>query len=134
MNGNLDMNSHKIISISDPTNNQDAVTKNYLANYRDNSKINRPGDSMSGDLNMVINKITNLFNPTNYQEAATKNYVNNVLNGPNLFISTNAGNTSLTGVYNIGLGLLALRNLTSGAANTTIGYATGPNINLGQQM
>ena len=55
---------------------------------------------MSGDLNMVNNKITNLLNPTSNQEAATKNYVDNVLYGPNLFISTNAGNTSLAGIYN----------------------------------
>ena len=101
MDGNIDMNSHKIINISDPTNNQDAVTKNYLCNYHDNTKINRSCDSMSGDLNMVNNKIINLLNPTSNQEAATKNYVDNVLNGTNLFISTNAGNTSLAGVYNI---------------------------------
>ena len=74
------MNSHKIITISDPTNNQDVVTKNYFVNYHDNSKIKRSGDSMWGDLNMVNNKITNLFNPTNNQEAATKNYINNLLN------------------------------------------------------
>ena len=62
---------------------------------------------MSGDLNMVSNKIINLLNPTSNQEAATKNYVDNVLNEPNLFISTNAGNTSLAEVYNIGLGAIA---------------------------
>ena len=50
---------------------------------------------MSGDLNMLNNKIINLLNPTSNQEATTKNYADNVLNGPNLFISTNAGNTSL---------------------------------------
>ena len=132
MNGYLDMNSHKIINISDPTNNQDAVTKYYLVNYHDNSKVNTSGDSLAGDLNMVDNKITNLLNPTNNQEAATKNYVDNVLNGPTLFICTNARNTSLTGVYNIGLGLLALRNLTSDVAKTIIGYAAGPKLNSGQ--
>ena len=132
MDGNFDMNSHKIINISDPTNNQDAVTKNYLTNYHDNTKINSSGDSMFSDLNMDNNKIINLLNPTSNQEAATKNYVDNVLNGPNLFISTNAGNTSLAGIYNIGLGTIALRNLTSGTANTIIGYAAGPNINAGQ--
>ena len=123
MIGGLDMNCQKIIKISDPTNNQDAVTKKYLVNYYDNSKINRSDDSISGDLNMVNNKITNLLNTTN---------VGNVLNGPNLFISTKADNTSLTGVYNIGLGSFALRNLTSEVANTIIGYAAGPNINSGQ--
>ena len=64
---------------------------------------------MSGDLNMVNNKIISLLNPISNQEAATKNYVENVLNGPNLFISTNAGNTLLAGIYNIGLGTIALR-------------------------
>ena len=54
------------------------------------------------------------------------------MNGPNLFISTNAGNTSLTGFYNIGLGSLVLWNLTFGVANTIIGYAAEPNINSGQ--
>ena len=56
MDGNIKMNSHKLINISDPTNNQDAVTKNYLTNYHDNTKINGSCDSMPGDLNMVINK------------------------------------------------------------------------------
>ena len=65
MDVNIDMNSHKIINISDPTNNQNAVTINYLINYHDNSEINRSGDPISGDLNMVNNKITNLLNPTN---------------------------------------------------------------------
>ena len=132
MDGNIDMNTHKLRNISDPTNNQDAVTKNYLTNYHDNTKINKSGDSMSGDLNMVYNKIINILNPTSNQEAATKNYVDNVLNGSNLFISTNAGNTSLAGVCYIGLGAIALRNLTSGTANTIIGYAAEPNINAEQ--
>ena len=61
---------------------------------------------------MVNNKITNLFNLTNNQDAAIKNYVDNILNEPNLYISINAGNKLLTGVYNIGLGSIALRNLT----------------------
>ena len=87
---------------------------------------------MSGELNMVFNKIINLLNSTNNQEAAKKNYVDNLLKGPNLFFSTNGGNTSLTGVYNIGLGSLALRNITSGIANTIISYAAGTNINLRQ--
>ena len=132
MDGNIDMNSHKIINISRPTNNQDAVTKNYLTNFHEYTKINRSGDYMSGDLNMVNNKIINLLNPTSNQEAATKTYVDNVLNGPNLFISTNAGNTSLARIYSNGLGTIALRNLTSGTANTIIGYAAGSNINDGQ--
>ena len=130
--GNIDMNSHKIINISDPTNNQDAVTKNYLINYHDSAKINRSGDSMSGNLNMVNYKITNLLNSTYNQDAATKNYVDNVLNRPNLFISTNTGNMSLTGVYDIGLGSIALRNLKSGIANTITGYAAGSNIDAGK--
>ena len=134
MNGIIVMTSHKIINISDPTNNQDAVTKNYSTNYHDNTKINRSGDYMSGDLNMVNNKIINLLNPKSNQEAATNNYVDNVLNGLNLFVSTNAGNTSLAGIYNIRLGTIALRNLTSGIANTIIGYAAGPNINAGKIM
>ena len=87
---------------------------------------------MSGDLNMVYNDITNLSNPTNNQEAATKNYVDNVLNGPHLFNSSNAGNTSLTGVYYNGLGSKVLRNWTFGVANAIISYAAGPNISSGQ--
>ena len=72
MDGNIYMNSHKIINILDPTNNQDAVKKNYLTNYYDNIKINKLSDSVSSDLNMVNNKIINLLNPTSNQEAATK--------------------------------------------------------------
>ena len=60
------MNSHTIANISDSTNNQNAVTRNYLVNYHESGKINKSG-SMSRDVNMVDKKITNLLNLANKQ-------------------------------------------------------------------
>ena len=110
MEATIDVNSNNIVNISDPVNSQDVVTKNYLTNYHNYTKLNKSDDSMFDDLNMVNSKITNLLNPINNQEAATKNDVDNVLNVPNLFISFNFGNTSLTGTSNIVLGVKTLKN------------------------
>ena len=81
MEANRDISSNNIVIISDPVNSPDAVTKNYLTNYRNYTKLSRPGDSIFGDRNIVKNKITNLLNPTYNKDAAAKKYVNNVLHG-----------------------------------------------------
>ena len=49
----------------------------------------------------------------------------------NLFICTNAGNFSLTGTENVGIGNLALLSLTSGSNNVAIGYVAGVSLTSG---
>jgi uncharacterized protein YbaP (TraB family) len=59
MSGQLDMNSNKIVNLLDPSDTQDASSKNYVDN-QNNLKVSKSGDSMSGTLNMSTNRITGL--------------------------------------------------------------------------
>jgi hypothetical protein len=49
----------------------------------------------------------------------------------NLFICANAGNFSLTGTENVGIGNLALLSVTSGSNNVAIGYVAGVSLTSG---
>lgn len=67
----LDMDGNQINNLGEPTNPQDAATKNYV----DTTFVDVAGDTMSGELDMGSNKITSLGEPTVSTDAATKNYV-----------------------------------------------------------
>ena len=67
----IDMDGHPIINVEDPTNAQDAATKNYV----DTTTVASSGDTMTGNLNMGSNNIVNVAEPTSSHDAATKNYV-----------------------------------------------------------
>ena len=81
MEDDIDMANHKIINLSDPVNNSDAVTKKCLDNETskllplDGSKV------MSGNLNLNGNSITNVKDPTSSDNhyAANVNYVNKTI-------------------------------------------------------
>ncbi len=45
----LDVNSHKVINVTDPTNAQDAATKNYV-DTQDATKLSLSGGTMTGDI------------------------------------------------------------------------------------
>ena len=72
--GHPTLNNNPLTEVADPTNAQDAATKNYV-DTKDALKLTKAGDSMTGALAMGTNKITGVGNPTAAQDAATKNYV-----------------------------------------------------------
>lgn len=85
MDGNLDVGNHKIINLASPSDDQDAVTKQYVdtefqtleseiaataSNY-----LPLKGGTLTGVLDMSGNYIQNLATPQSDQEAANKSYV-----------------------------------------------------------
>ena len=81
MQASLNMNSNKIINVSNPTNNQDAVTKQYCDTnsllVENNCLLIDGSNSMIGELDMNNNKMINLSDPVNNQDVVTKNYLIN---------------------------------------------------------
>jgi len=77
--GNYDGDKAKIVDLADPTNPQDAVTKNYA----DTTFVDVAGDTMTGNLQMGANSITGvssvqglaLTDPAGNDHAANKKYV-----------------------------------------------------------
>jgi len=78
MTGAIAMGTNKVTGVGDPTNVQDASTKNYT-DTQDNLKVSKSGDGMSGPLAMGTNKIVNLGTPTANTDAATKGYADGIL-------------------------------------------------------
>jgi hypothetical protein len=77
INGTLNMNgatTATITNLTDPTNAQDAATKNYV-DTNDALKLNLSGGTMSGNITMGGNTVTGLGTPTLSSDAATKGYV-----------------------------------------------------------
>ena len=67
MEGDLNVDNHKRINLSDPVDDGDVINKSYL----ESTTFRRDG----GDLNLSNNKIVNLSEPNSDQDAATKQYV-----------------------------------------------------------
>ena len=67
MEGDLNVDNHKIINLSDPTDDGDVINKRYL----ESTTFRRDG----ADLNLSNNKIVNVANPTSDQDVTTKQYV-----------------------------------------------------------
>jgi hypothetical protein len=76
---NYTAKNNKIVDLADPTDPQDAATKNYV-DTQDALQVTKTGDSMSGILAMGSNKITGLGAPTLTDDAATKTYVDAKVN------------------------------------------------------
>ena len=78
INGTLNMDAGTtatIENLTDPTNAQDAATKNYV-DTNDALKLAKAGDTMTGNLTMSSGaKVTGLPTPTATSDAATKGYV-----------------------------------------------------------
>ena len=81
MTNNLNINNNKLINLSTPINNQDAVTKKYcdtnsLVAER-NCLLLDGTNSTNGNIDMNSHKIINISDPTNNQDAVTKIYLIN---------------------------------------------------------
>ena len=74
------LNNNPLTEVADPTNAQDAATKNYV-DTNDALKLAKAGDSMTGALAMGTNKVTGVGDPTAAQDAATKSYVDALSTG-----------------------------------------------------
>ena len=91
MTGTLSLSSNKVTAVADPTDPQDAATKNYVdargyatiayVDSRDSKRVHNEGDTMTGPLAMSANKVTDVADPTDPQDAATKNYVDSLGRG-----------------------------------------------------
>ena len=73
--GEINMNNHKLVGLSEPTESQDAGTRGYIKNFTRNNFLKRDGtNNMEGDLDLSINKITNVADPSDGGDAVTKRY------------------------------------------------------------
>ena len=105
--GNLDMGSHNIKNVAEPTDNQDASTKHYVdtAVTELESKLDTTvaeylplkGGTMTGQIDMGSNKITTSYNAIDTTDVVNKQYVDNQ-NAMNLKIS---GVTPMAGNLNM---------------------------------
>ena len=71
VDGNYDADLSKIKNLADPTNPQDAVTKNYA----DTTFVDVAGDTMTGNLDMGSNKVTSSAVPGTGNDLTNKTYV-----------------------------------------------------------
>jgi Phage T7 tail fibre protein len=70
----LNANGRRVYNLAEPTDPQDAATKNYT-DTQDNLRLKRDGtQAMTGNLPMGGNKITGLGTPTDPTDAVTKAY------------------------------------------------------------
>ena len=57
--GNISMNNHKLVNISEPTEGQDAATRGYLKNFTRNNFLKLDGtNTMEGDIDVNNHKIS----------------------------------------------------------------------------
>lgn len=75
----LNMNSHQINNVTDPTNPQDAATMAYVTAQTTGMFLPLSGGTMAGIINMGNHKITNMTDPSSAQDAVTVNYLNTQL-------------------------------------------------------
>ena len=74
--GELSMNSHKLVNLSEPTEAQDAATRGYVKNFTRNNFLKIDGtNNMEGDLNADNHKIINLSDPVDDGDVINKRYL-----------------------------------------------------------
>ena len=90
--GNLNMASHTIENLGNPTKPKDAVTKEYADQVGGGSPfLTENGDyKATHTINMAYNKLLNLHKPIDLYDAATKDYVDYVNNARSHIIAVHA--------------------------------------------
>ena len=79
--GELSMNSHKLVNLSEPTEAQDAATRGYVKNFTRNNFLKIDGtNNMEGDLNADNHKIINLSDPVDDGDVINKRYLESTTN------------------------------------------------------
>jgi hypothetical protein len=134
LSANVDADQNKIVDLAEPTDAQDAATKNYVDSELDDhsdlttgvhgvsgdvvgttdtqtltNKALGSGTSLDVDLNANNKKITGLATPTDAGDAATKGYVDSVAEGLHIHASVAA---ATTGNVNLGSGVAAVDGVT----------------------
>jgi hypothetical protein len=134
LSANVDADQNRIVDLAEPTDAQDAATKNYvdteLEDHSDattgvhgvtgdvvgtsdtqtlTNKALGSGTSLTDDLDANNNKITGLAAPTDANDAATKGYVDSVAEGLHVHASVAA---ATTGNINLGSGVAAVDGVT----------------------
>ena len=74
--GDISMNNHKLVNLSDPIEPQDATTRGYVKNFTRNNFLKLDGtNNMEGDLNVDNHKIINLSDPVDGGDVINKSYL-----------------------------------------------------------
>ena len=74
--GDISMNNHKLVNLSEPTEVQDAATRGYVKNFTRNNFLKIDGtNNMEGDLNVNNHNIINLSDPVDDGDVITKSYL-----------------------------------------------------------
>lgn len=100
VDGSFDADLAKIKNVADPTNPQDAVTKNYA----DTTFVDVAGDTMTGNLDMGSNKVTSSAVPGTGNDLTNKTYVDGqdalqvTKAGDNMTGDLAMGNNKITGL------------------------------------
>lgn len=85
MPGDMDMGSHKITGVADPTESDDAANKHYvdnsIAEAIEEAPFIKPDGStpFTGDINLGGHKVTNVGTPEADTDAANKGYVDGAI-------------------------------------------------------
>ena len=71
--GDISMNNHKLVNLSEPMEAQDAATRGYIKNFTRNNFLKIDGtNNMEGDLNADNHKIINLSDPVDDGDVINK--------------------------------------------------------------
>ena len=77
--GELNMNNHKLVGLTEPTESQDAATRGYIKNFTRNNFLKLDGtNNMAGDLDLNNNKITNVASPKEDNDAVNMRYLDRI--------------------------------------------------------
>ena len=92
--GEISMNNHKLINLSEPTEAQDAATWGYVKNFTRNNFLKIDGtNNMEGDLNADNHKIINLSDPSDDGDVINKRYLESTTNN---FLRRDGGDLNLS--------------------------------------